>query len=40
MNDHSKNSTIGIFKTHSDAEAAIKALQKSGFKMEKLSIVA
>ena len=34
-----KNSTIGIFKTHLDAENAVKALQKSGFKMDKLSIV-
>ena len=40
MQDHSRNSTIGIFKTHTDAENAIRALQKSGFKMDKLSIVA
>ena len=39
MENTSKNSTIGIFKTHADAENAIKALQKSGFKMDKLSIV-
>jgi hypothetical protein len=37
--DNNKNSTIGVFETHLDAENAVKDLQKSGFKMEKLSIV-
>lgn len=33
------NSCIGIYNTHTEAENAIKELQKSGFDMKKLSIV-
>jgi uncharacterized membrane protein len=33
------NAVVGIYTTHTDAEAAIKALQQSGFDMQKLSIV-
>jgi hypothetical protein len=34
-----QNSVVGIFKTHTEAEAAVKELQKSGFDMKKLSVV-
>jgi len=34
-----KNAAVAVYKSHTDAEAAIKALQKSGFDMKKLSIV-
>ncbi len=34
-----KNSCITIFKTHQEAEQAIRALERSGFDMKKLSIV-
>ncbi|MHB1676936.1 MAG: general stress protein [Sulfuriferula sp.] len=34
-----KNSAIAIFSTHTEAEEAIKKLQKAGFDMQKLSIV-
>lgn len=34
-----KNSVVAIFKTHVQAEEAVKELQKSGFDMKKLSIV-
>ena len=34
-----KNSVVAIFNTHTEAEAAIKELQKAGFDMKKLSIV-
>lgn len=34
-----KNAVVGIYKSHSDAEQAIKELQKAGFSMNKLSIV-
>src|SRR5208283_1425654 len=34
-----KNSAVGIYKTHTEADAAVKELQKSGFDMKKLSIV-
>ena len=34
-----KNSVVGIYKSHTDAEAAVKELQKSGFDMKKLSVV-
>ena len=34
-----QNSVVGIYKTHTDAEAAVKELQKSGFDMKKLSVV-
>ncbi|MCA9499680.1 MAG: hypothetical protein KC588_10850 [Nitrospira sp.] len=35
-----KNSCIGIYNTHVEAENGIKVLQKAGFDMKKLSIVA
>jgi uncharacterized membrane protein len=34
------NSVVGVFPTHEDAESAIKDLQKSGYDMQKLSVVA
>ena len=34
-----QNSVVGIYKTHFEAEAAIKEIQKSGFDMKKLSMV-
>ncbi|MGD9819437.1 MAG: general stress protein, partial [Desulfomonilaceae bacterium] len=34
-----KNSVVGVYETHEQAENAIKELQKSGFDMKKLSIV-
>jgi hypothetical protein len=33
------NAVVAIFKSHSEAEAAVKELQQSGFDMKKLSIV-
>ena len=33
------NSTIAVYPNHSDAEAAVKELQSTGFDMKKLSIV-
>src|SRR5271156_4176304 len=33
------NSVVAIFKSHIEAETAVKELQKSGFDMKKLSIV-
>jgi hypothetical protein len=30
---------VGIYAAHTDAEGAVKTLQKSGFDMQKLSIV-
>ena len=33
------NSVVAIYKTHSEAEEAVKELQKSGFDMKKMSIV-
>jgi len=33
------NAVVGIYTTHTEAEAAIKELQKAGFDMRKLSIV-
>ena len=33
------NSTIAIFKSHIEAEAAVKELQKSGFDLKQLSII-
>ena len=33
------NSVVAIYKSHAEAEAAIKELQQSGFDMKKLSIV-
>jgi len=35
----SQNSTVAVYATHSDAEAAVKELQLSGFEMKNLSIV-
>ena len=37
MAEHS--AVVGIYPTHTEAEAAVKALQQSGFDMQKLSIV-
>ena len=34
-----QNSVVGIYKTHTEAEGAVKELQKSGFDMKKLSVV-
>lgn len=34
-----KNSVVGVYKSHSDAETSVKELQKNGFAMNKLSIV-
>jgi hypothetical protein len=33
------NAVVGVYHSHTDAEAAVKELQKSGFNMQKLSIV-
>ena len=33
------NAVVGIYNTHTEAEAAVKELQRSGFDMKKLSIV-
>src|SRR4029453_4238290 len=37
MSEH--NAVVGVYNAHTDAEAAVKELQKSGFDMQKLSIV-
>jgi hypothetical protein len=37
MND--KSAAVAVYASHTDADAAIKALQQSGFDMKKLSIV-
>ena len=34
-----KNSVVAIYNTHTEAEDAVKGLQKAGFEMKKLSIV-
>ncbi|MDR3632901.1 MAG: permease [Isosphaeraceae bacterium] len=34
-----KNSVVAVFKSHDQAEAAVRELQKDGFDMKKLSIV-
>lgn len=34
-----KNSAVSIYNTHTEAEDAVKELQKAGFEMKKLSIV-
>jgi uncharacterized membrane protein len=39
MEDENKNSVVAIFKTHVEAEEAVKELQRAGFDMKKLSIV-
>jgi hypothetical protein len=36
---NTKNSTIGIFQTHKDAEDAVKGLEKAHFKLTDLSII-
>ncbi len=33
------NAIVAIYKSHTEAESAVKELQKSGFDMKKLSIV-
>jgi hypothetical protein len=33
------NAGVGVYNTHTEAEAAVKELQRSGFDMKKLSIV-
>jgi hypothetical protein len=35
-----RNAVAGIYKTHTEAAAAVKELLKSGFDMKKLSVVA
>jgi len=37
MSEH--NAVVGVYNSHPEAEAAVKALQRSGFDMQKLSIV-
>jgi hypothetical protein len=37
--NNKNNSVVAIYKSHTEAEAAVKELQKSGFDMKKLSIV-
>jgi uncharacterized membrane protein len=39
MNKNSCNSVVAIYKSHAEAEIAVKELQQSGFDMKKLSIV-
>jgi hypothetical protein len=34
-----QNVTVAVYKSHQEAEAAIKELQKAGFNMKNLSIV-
>ncbi len=34
-----QNAVVGIYTTHTESEAAVKALQRAGFDMQKLSIV-
>ena len=34
------SATIGVFDTHSQAEAAVRELKKGGFSLDKVSIVA
>ena len=33
------NTVVGLYKTHTEAETAIKELQRAGFDMKKLSIM-
>ena len=33
------NAVVGVYNTHTEAEAAVKELQHAGFDMQKLSIV-
>jgi len=37
MSEH--NAVVGVYNSHTDAEVAVQELQKSGFDMQKLSIV-
>src|SRR5438067_13591739 len=37
MSEH--NAVVGVYNAHTEAEAAVKELQRSGFDMQKLSIV-
>lgn len=37
MSEHT--AVVGVYNVHTEAEAAIKALQRSGFNMQQLSIV-
>lgn len=34
-----KNSVVGVYKSHAEAEQSVKELQKAGFEMKRLSIV-
>jgi hypothetical protein len=38
-NNDANNAVVAIYKSHAEAEAAVKELERSGFDMEKLSIV-
>ena len=38
-NNNANNAVVAIYKSHTEAEAAVKELQRSGFDMKKLSIV-
>ena len=38
-NDNVNNAVVAIYKSHTEAEAAVKELQRSAFDMKKLSIV-
>jgi hypothetical protein len=38
-NNNANNAVVAIYKSHTEAEAAVKELQHSGFDMKKLSIV-
>jgi hypothetical protein len=33
------NSVVAIYNSHTEAEAAVKELEKSGFDMKKLSVI-
>jgi uncharacterized membrane protein len=39
INNNANNTVVAIYKSHAEAEAAVKELQRSGFNMEQLSIV-
>jgi uncharacterized membrane protein len=39
INKTANNAVVAIYKSHTEAEAAVKELQQSGFDMKKLSIV-
>jgi hypothetical protein len=38
-NNNANNAVVAIYTSHAEAEAAVKELERSGFDMEKLSIV-